>query len=220
MSKSYIVNSSSAQFIQDEIDKLIDVLEINDITADYLLVLPKDKKQSIGIDTTRKLKEWFKVKPYSSPNKLAVIRNSELLTTEAQNSILKLLEEPNDNCFIILSVENQSSLLPTILSRCELIQDLSPQTVDSKSSFTKISRTEQFQLIDKLLAEKDAVLQNNQIKSFLKELLHTFSRELKSDYFNTKLKENIALVEQTSIMISGNASKRLALENLIINMKY
>ena len=121
MSKSYIISSNRIDYITQTIASLCSQFQIADMTADFLSVEPEDKKQSIGIDKTRKLKEWFKVKPYSSPNKFAVIKNADLLTVEAQNSILKLLEEPNDNCYLALSLNNPSNLLPTVLSRCCLL---------------------------------------------------------------------------------------------------
>lgn len=220
MSKSFIICSTRESYINEKIDEFCDNFGISNKTADFLLVLPGEKKQSIGIEKTRLLKEWFIVKPYNSPNKFAVIKNAELLTIEAQNSILKLLEEPNENCFIALTLSNPANLLPTVLSRCELIQDPKIEILKELSNFMKLSKIEQFKFIDEILSEKNSVEQNKLTKSFLLNLLKTLEKELKYNYFNDKLKENIALVLQTSIMISGNTSKRLALENMVINMKY
>jgi DNA polymerase III delta prime subunit len=220
MSKSYIISSNRIDYITQTIASLCSQFQIADMTADFLSVEPEDKKQSIGIDKTRKLKEWFKVKPYSSPNKFAVIKNADLLTVEAQNSILKLLEEPNDNCYLALSLNNPSNLLPTVLSRCELIQDTKFERPSVESDFMKLTRTQQFKYIDELLGEKSSIEQNKTIKSFILNLLSTLEKQLQHDHYDTKLKQNIDLVEQTSIMISGNTSKRLALENMVINMKY
>ncbi|MCA9379578.1 hypothetical protein KC675_00175 [Candidatus Dojkabacteria bacterium] len=220
MSKSYIISSNQIDFINETINSLCSKFQIDDMNADFLCVEPADKKQSIGIDKTRKLKEWFSVKPYSSPNKFAVIQNADLLTVEAQNSILKLLEEPNDNCFIALTLANPSNLLPTVLSRCEIIQDTKVARSSEDSNFMMLSRTQQFKYIEDLFSEKNAIEQNKNIKTFLFNLLSTLQKQLEKDHSNTKLRQNIDLVDQTSIMISGNTSKRLALENMVINMKY
>lgn len=220
MSKSYIISSNHTDFINETIASLCSQFQINDMIADFLYIEPTDKKQSIGIDKTRKLKEWFSVKPYNSPNKFAVIKNADLLTVEAQNSILKLLEEPNDNCFVALSLANPSNLLPTVLSRCELILDTQINKSIEVSDFLLLSRTQQFKFIDNLLSEKNSIEQNKSIKSFLLNLLLTLQEQLEKNHLNTKLRQNIDLVDQTSIMISGNTSKRLALENMVINMKY
>ncbi len=220
MSKSYIISSTRVDYINQTIDSLCSQFEIIDKNADFLNVEPADKKQSIGIDQTRKLKEWFKVKPYNSPNKFAVIKNADLLTDQAQNSILKLLEEPNANCYLALTLANPSNLLPTVLSRCEIIQDSIVLKSLENSDFMKLSRTLQFKYIDDLLSEKNTLEQNRQIQTFIFNLLSTLQKQLEEDHSDTKLKQNIALIEQTSIMISGNTSKRLALENMVINMKY
>ncbi|MEA2081792.1 MAG: hypothetical protein U9O97_03530, partial [Elusimicrobiota bacterium] len=54
--------------------------------------------------------------------KAAVIRESELLTVEAENSLLKIMEEPPENCLIILITPSLHSLLPTIRSRSQIVR--------------------------------------------------------------------------------------------------
>ena len=75
---------------------------------------------SIGIDAVRPLKDWASTKPLAQ-KKVVYIHNAELLTVEAQNSLLKLLEEPPAGCILILSTSKKSLLLPTVLSRCAQI---------------------------------------------------------------------------------------------------
>jgi DNA polymerase III delta prime subunit len=60
--------------------------------------------------------------PYASSYKVAVINDADRLTPEAQNSLLKTLEEPAEQTIIALVTRNYSKLLPTILSRCSVYQ--------------------------------------------------------------------------------------------------
>lgn len=61
------------------------------------------------------------VKPYSSPYKIYIINEAEKMSVEAQNAILKTLEEPPAYAVIMLLTDNVDSLLPTILSRCVVL---------------------------------------------------------------------------------------------------
>src|SRR5690348_588493 len=76
--------------------------------------------QSIGIDTVKLIQKKLFFKPMKSANKLIVIEDAQLLTPEAQNALLKVLEEPPANTFVMLGTEMKESLLPTILSRCQI----------------------------------------------------------------------------------------------------
>lgn len=218
MSKSYIVSSVDDSFIKQKISELTKELEVDPISADFLQISPDDEKQSIGIEKTRSLKKWMTIKPYNGENKIAVIHNAQMLTIEAQNSILKELEEPNTGCFTVLSTNNHNLLLPTVLSRCELIQDLSNYQDISGENLLNFSKVEQFKYIELILSIKDKVVRNERIKKVIKDLLLDLERDLLSDKNNLTIRKNIELAEQTYNMITSNTSKRLALENLIINL--
>jgi DNA polymerase III delta prime subunit len=218
MSKSYIISSIDDNFIKHKIAVLSEELEVNFNSADYLQVTPEDEKESIGIEKTRALKKWMTIKPYNGKNKIAVIYNAHMLTVEAQNSILKELEEPNPGCFTILSTNNHNLLLPTVLSRCELIQDLSNYNDISGENLLELSKIEQFKYIESILTIKHKIVRNERIKKFIKDLLYELEKELLSDKNNFNIRRNIELAELTYKMITSNSSKRLALENLIINL--
>ncbi len=84
---------------------------------------PNDKKkQGIVVDVAKRLSEKINQAPFSAPFKVAVILNSETLNKDAQNVLLKTLEEPPANTIIILLAEKTGNFLPTVLSRCRLIR--------------------------------------------------------------------------------------------------
>ena len=76
---------------------------------------------SIKIAQIRKLQSDILVKPYKS-YKIYVIDEAQKMTVEAQNALLKTLEEPPKYAIIILITNNKESLLDTIKSRCEIIK--------------------------------------------------------------------------------------------------
>jgi DNA polymerase III subunit delta' len=71
-----------------------------------------------GIDVVRQIHTFLATKPYSHQNKIVLVYDAHKLLTEAQNSLLKILEEPGDTNFIILTTTKPYFILPTIISRC------------------------------------------------------------------------------------------------------
>lgn len=88
-----------------------------------IIYVSHEKPASIGIDDVRsQINGSIQVKPYSSEYKVYIVDEAEKMTTEAQNAILKTIEEPPTYAIIILLVTNIGKILPTILSRCVLLQ--------------------------------------------------------------------------------------------------
>lgn len=72
----------------------------------------------IKIETIRNLQQEIAQKPIASSKKVYLIINSDAMTREAQNCLLKTLEEPPEYATIILTTANEAKLLNTIKSRC------------------------------------------------------------------------------------------------------
>lgn len=78
-----------------------------------------EKPNSIGVEDIReKVVGDIQIKPYSSPRKIYIIDEAEKMTVQAQNTLLKTIEEPPVYGVIILLTTNAEAFLPTILSRC------------------------------------------------------------------------------------------------------
>jgi len=78
---------------------------------------PETSGDSIGIDAVREVKNFLWQKPNTSARRTLVIDSAELLTTEAQNALLKITEEPPASSLLILVTSDIESILPTITSR-------------------------------------------------------------------------------------------------------
>lgn len=76
---------------------------------------------NIGIEQVRNLKKNIYLSPLKSQWKAVVVKAEEI-TKEAQNSLLKILEEPPNNTIIVITHSNLEVFLPTILSRCLIIK--------------------------------------------------------------------------------------------------
>ncbi len=82
-----------------------------------LLDEPVEKQRALKIDSLREIARFAYEKPYISKHKLIIIDQAETMTVEAQNSLLKILEEPPESAKIILVSNDKNLLLPTIVSR-------------------------------------------------------------------------------------------------------
>lgn len=89
----------------------------------------KKNLQSIGIEEIKNVQKKIFLKPIKSNTKAVIIEDAHLLTTEAQNALLKVLEEPPEHTILILAAETKEALLPTIISRCTVIT-LEKETVE------------------------------------------------------------------------------------------
>lgn len=81
-----------------------------------------EKPNTISVDDIRaQVNNDVAIKPYSSPRKVYIVNEAEKMTVQAQNALLKTLEEPPEYAVILLLTANVNSLLPTILSRCVVL---------------------------------------------------------------------------------------------------
>ena len=108
---------------------------------DFLIISPDGN--NIKIEQIRDMQKKIQEKPIISEKKVYIIDNADLMTTEAQNCLLKTLEEPPEFAVIILIGSNSNSFLPTIKSRCTIM------------NFNKITDKEMIEYLQKEYNVKD-----------------------------------------------------------------
>ena len=166
---------------------------------DFMIIDSEDNK-SIKIGQIRFLQEQIAEKPIISSRKVYIINNSDLMTVEAQNCLLKTLEEPPEYATIILVLSNENKLLNTIKSRCTKINfhDISKEDLMKFASQNNITITNTLLdicggSINKLITLKD----DAETYSTLDNILNDFSKKDIVDIWNEseilyKSKDNIA----------------------------
>lgn len=193
-----------------DIDGIMKILQIK--KTDLFLL----SENPIKINHIRQLIRWSYLKPHSSPRKLAIIESVECLTLEAANATLKILEEPPAHSIIILQTQRYEKILPTIVSRCQIIKEKifkkdEKSTENSKHFFSpeEIARKtikERFDYSQKILEEEN-------LDRFL---------NLSEEYFRQKLlksndaREILRLISKARGLLSTNISVKLLLENLLL----
>ncbi len=87
-----------------------------------IIYVQHEKPNVIGVDDVREgIIETVQIKPYSSKYKIYVIEEAEKMTPQAQNALLKTIEEPPAYVVFLILTSSTDSLLPTINSRCVLL---------------------------------------------------------------------------------------------------
>jgi DNA polymerase-3 subunit delta' len=84
---------------------------------------------TIKIDQIRAMQREVALSPHESRWRVYVIRQMERATTEAANCLLKTLEEPPDQVILMLTASDMDQLLPTIISRCQVLNLRPPSTL-------------------------------------------------------------------------------------------
>lgn len=202
---------------------------------------------SIGIQQIRELEHKLNLRPYNSPYKSAIIHPGELLTIEAQNALLKTLEEPSESSILILTAPQIDALLPTVVSRCQIIKlpskleiILSQEDINSiihdLSSIIQSGVGERLKFASRLGKKREEIKiwLEMQIFFWREILLGKVGARVDPQYVNmlTRCKEGLKFLtarqiikiikslEKTWSEIEQNVNPRLALEVFLLNLPY
>lgn len=110
--------------------------------ADYIVVKPEG--MSLKIDQIREVKQLLTLSTMEGKGRVIVLEDADTMTLSASNSLLKFLEEPNENVYLILLTQHLDLILPTIQSRSQILHfpDLSPKAVQKALTSEGIEKTE------------------------------------------------------------------------------
>ena len=182
---------------------------------DFFFIEPDGN--SIKIDQIRNMQKGMLEKPIISSKKVYIINNAETMTKEAQNCLLKTLEEPQEYVVIILIVSDENSMLSTIKSRCtkiffEKISDENLKTyikekigdVHFEESMIKLSEGSIGKCIE--ISKKQEILKK--IEDFINNIENMDEVQIinASSYFNEN-KEDINLILDYMYILIFNKTK-------------
>ncbi len=89
---------------------------------DYLVLEPEGKSMTIKVDAIRGMNKKVAETAQQGGNKVVYIESAQKMNANAANALLKVLEEPTQNTFILLETDQLGQTLPTIRSRCRIVQ--------------------------------------------------------------------------------------------------
>lgn len=172
---STIIVSPSLEQRQKTVDRILDQ---NGLSLNHpdLFFLGDDEK--LGVEAVKKIKEFLSLKPYSAKGRGVAIISAHKLTLDAQNSLLKILEEPPESSIILLGAESDKNFLPTILSRCRVVSsEFRVQSSELEKLYPDIEK-----LIGSNMDERFAFVEKIEDKeTFIRALVSYFSNAISSN---------------------------------------
>lgn len=194
-------------------EKGIDSLDINHQTYE----------KAMGIEDVRNIQKAILLKPFRGKTKAVIIDTYENITLEAQNALLKILEEPPSNTIIVITAAKRETFLPTIISRCKVIVLQEKEIKLTQDDLSKFEEALNILLNgssgDKLKIAQDITKDKGDAALWL-EKMSTFARnKLIENYNNPKYLNFLKLLQKTYKNIkSTNVSQRTALENFFLTL--
>ena len=185
-----------------------------------------ESKDSLKISQVRQLQKNLNLKPYSADYKVVLIKDAEKITLPAQHALLKTLEEPPANSIIILTIQSKDLLLPTIVSRCQVIRlkdnkNINDQ-IDEKgkdflfeqiNNLVKASAGQRLLMAEKISKDKEQTIEFCQKQLLAWRLLML----QKNSFSRKKIVQNLHQIQQALMLLKSNVNHKLVLENLLIS---
>lgn len=181
-------------------------------------------EKDIGIENIRDIQKKILLKPFKSKIKALVLKSQQNITLEAQNALLKILEEPPANTLIIIVLAKKELVLPTIISRCKLITLKEKQGIN----LTKDDVLE-FQGVLNILSEgkiggklklAESIAKNKeQVPVWLQKMVIFTRNKMIEENYNFKYLNLLKELQQAYKDIENtNVSVRTSLENLFLSL--
>lgn len=210
---AFIISGGNPRDRTMYLEKRMETLKI----SPFATTVVSSDASTIGIDEIRTLQHQLSLKPVDSPYSLGVILDAEKLTTEAQHALLKTLEEPPIHALIYLLTQNPQALLPTIFSRCQII-DLGKseryskeeliKTLDTVITCRNFSIGKRLQFIDATFANRDDATE------FLDRALYALHDQLISNGVLATLIRRILIARE---QLSANVNYKLVLDSIFLS---
>ncbi len=180
---------------------------------------------SIGIDEIKEIHKKIFLKPLQSEVKAVILEDAHLLTIQAQNALLKVLEEPPEHTIIILGVDTPEALLPTILSRCQVIELSTEknQTAEGETSeyLEFIENFSTMRIGEKLKKAEEIGRDKDKAVEWLSQLIFVLRDQMLRDPENTIFFKQIKSFQKLHTTIkTTNVNPRFAIENTLLNINY
>lgn len=163
-----------------------------------------------SIEKIREISVFLSKKPYSHLNKVVIIQNVDKLQNEAQNALLKILEEPGKENYFILTTNLPGKINSTILSRCHKIQTtLKINSIKPKLTFNENLR-------DSLLQSEKLITDKSEFLEFLQQ------EQIAFHYLLTKnptleIKKQLDKINTGIAMFQANVDPKSVLDFILLS---
>lgn len=218
--QSFLIIGKNKEKVKEAAFKIVKERKVDKFDTEIL-----EFEKQMGIPDVRLLQKNIFLKPFKSEEKAEVILAFEGLTTEAQNALLKILEEPPKHTIIIVCVSSLEFILPTIISRCTVLEEKETESnVDQNYKNAKIilalknqATGEKLKLAESLAKEKGNALKF--LESSIYGFNEMFLEKVKTQNQAGDIKKTLKILQEFYNSIKNtNVNLRLALENLFLKI--
>lgn len=180
------------------------------------------KEESIGIAHIRDIGRQLQFSPYNSPKKLAIIEDAQTMTPEAQNAILKTLEEPPPKTVLFLECPTQDALLPTIVSRCSVVNlGIAPtQNTETLMKFVKTVEHIATQPIGERIAITDEIAKTREdAKRWVNDAIIAMREAMLSQYQGSiQPAKTLRTLLTGQSQLNANVTPKLVIDHIIFSL--
>lgn len=211
--QSILVISENIKSVNEYIDRFCEKEKINVLDKNINIF-----EKPLGIEDVRALHKKIILKPFKSKTKAIIVQAFDI-TLEAQNALLKTLEEPPNHTIIIIAVTRKDSILPTILSRCKIvtIQEKGEKSNEEISKHLELLKSIVSNGVGYRLKMAQDVSAKEEPLELIKNLIIAARTELLENYGEQNLLLALRSLQKTyTIIRNTNVNKRIALENLFL----
>jgi len=210
--QTFLILSLNKEFIDRSIAQFKKSLQVS--AFDFVEVSPES---SLGIGDVRKIINQGIQLPFKGQNKLIVLRDFNLTTFEAQNALLKFLEEQPTFLTIILCAQSTQNILPTVISRSQLVKDRSQKLAASAdlAPLLSMSKGERLVYLATMISSKDSSIK------FIDDLSGSLENYLISDInklplSKTEIAKMLKKTEKARVFIANNVNYKLVVDILLL----
>ncbi|MFH1561453.1 MAG: hypothetical protein ABID04_02645 [Patescibacteria group bacterium] len=202
---AYLIVGGNHQSRKDKILFICQQLgiDLSDNQPDQLIIRPEN---SIGIDQIRDIKRFLNQKSWQGgQTKVAIIFEADQMTNEAQNALLKTLEEPPANSELILAAKNKTGLLPTIISRSQLVYLPTARQSTKKEDQTDWEKIEKMTIGDRMEYFQSIPQTSSGLEDWLNDKIRVLQENLSADQTKSQtIAKRIKLLDQARVMLGNN----------------
>jgi len=217
-SQSFLIASSDKNLASLYLSEFFQEKGINSLDINWQI-----HEKTMGIKDVRDIQKTISLKPFRGKIKAVVFDCYENITTEAQSALLKILEEPPVNTFVIISVTKKDLILPTIISRCKVITLKEKKTAiiandasmlrDNLDILLKGKTGDKLRLAEIVtVSREETLLWLRKMTVFMRGKLTEGNNNLEYLNFLKELQETYGIIKST------NVSQRTSLENLFLSL--
>lgn len=223
---TYLIVGNKEENIKGNIKSILKGLWERDLNDDVfdnnnpdIHILCGSNIKSIGIEDVKAFQKEMMFSPFKELIQIGIIFDAQKLTTQAQNSLLKTLEESSNTTTYILTTNNEMNLLPTVLSRCSKIYTKEEKEEKVNLEFENIFELDlikAFKAIEEIAKERESTLIFlTNYESYLQSILED---KIKQEKETKEIYNSVGKVINARRKIEANGNRRLILESLYLDL--